>query len=293
MTSPYSFSDQARTLREMIERRANIAESPSIRRQGGTLAVVGKGGVGKSVVALNLAVSLAQQGRSVCLLDAHLGLGSLDVMCGKNGYWNLSHVISGARRLGDVLLEGPQRITLVPGADSLGQLAAAPPAVQAAVLGELQELEGRHDVLIVDTGGSLQGGARRFALAADQLLVVTTPEPTAITEAYATIKSLCGAGVDFGLVVNLAESTETAIRIAERLKHTSRMFLQADVETWGVVPRDPAVPQSVWARTPLMCLSPGSPAAKALGRLAQRCLLRSVAAEPFFRRLFPPLSRAA
>jgi flagellar biosynthesis protein FlhG len=282
----------------MIEQRA---ETPAVEQHTKigcrTLAVVsGKGGVGKSVVALNLAVSLAQQGRSVCLLDANLGLGSLDLMCGLNGYWNLSHVISGARQLDDVILHGPEGISLIPGVSGITELADCPPAAQQKLLEQLTELEHRHDVLIIDTGSGIHRLARQFALAADQLAVVTTPEPTSITDAYATIKTLCASGLDLGIVVNLAESGELAQKIGDRLKQTARMFLQTDVDLLGCIPRDAAVPQSIVSRQPLVTFMPSSNAARALNRLATRCASSHVdrtTSESYFARLSHSVRRAA
>lgn len=290
--------DQARTLRALIEEHAAAVPSePVAGPVCRTLTVVsGKGGVGKSVVALNLAVCLAQQGRSVCLFDASLGLGSLDLMCGLNGYWNLSHVVSGARRLDDVMLEGPGGIHLIPGASGLSELTNGPVAAQQSLQQQLLDLERRHDVLIIDTGSGLHRLARQFALAADQLLVIATPEPTAITDAYATIKSLCASGRDIGVVVNQAESGELALRIGERLQQTSKMFLQAEVESLGCIPRDAAVPQSILRRQPLSIWQPAAPAAQAFARLAARCGAGPhgrQSSESFFARLSRSLQRAA
>lgn len=282
----------------MIEDHAAAASSSSVAGPlGRTLAVVGgKGGVGKSVLALNLAVCLAQQGKSVCLIDASLGLGSLDFMCGLNGYWNLSHVVSGARRLDEAILEGPAGIHLIPGASGLGELTHCPVVAQHRLIDQLTTLEQQHDVLIVDTGSGMHRLARQFALAADRLVVVTTPEPTAITDAYATIKSLCAAGTNLGLVVNQVESGELALKIGERLKQTSKLFLQTELDFLGCIPRDAAVPQSILKRQPLAISQPTSPAARALARLATRCGTATEngrSTEAYFTRLSRSLQRAA
>lgn len=290
--------DQAHTLRTMIEEQAASPGPGSVlRSRCRTIAVVsGKGGVGKSVVALNLAVNLAQRGASVCLVDANAGLGNLDLMCGLNGYWNVSHVVTGARELREIVLTGPAGIELMPGASSLADLAECPVPVRRNLVEQLCAWERRHDVLVIDTGSGGDRVARQFALAADQLLVVTTPEPTSITDAYATIKSFCPTEVELGVVVNQTESSELAIKIGERLQQTSRTFLRTEIEFFGGIPRDPAVPQSIRVREPLAVQGGASPAGRALSRLASRWESRGwerPASDAYFARLTRSLPRGA
>ena len=173
--------DQAKILRGLVEQR-HPATTPSmleLSRRARTLAVVsGKGGVGKSVIALNLAIAFARLGKSVCLLDACLGLGSIDLLCGKNGYWNLSHVVTGARSLNDVLLKGPEGIHVVCGASGLIDLADVPENVQRELIFRMEELERTHDVLIVDTSTGIHRTVRQFATAADAAKKKAAARPT-------------------------------------------------------------------------------------------------------------------
>ncbi len=290
--------DQARSLRELIGRRTAEAAHERGRSVCRSLAVVsGKGGVGKSALALNLAVALARRNKKVCLLDASLGLGSLELMCGLNGYWNLSHLMSGARQLEEITLSGPEGVHLLPGASSLSELSEYPAAVQQVLIRQMQALDHRYDALIIDTGSGLHRLARQFALSADQMLVVTTPEPTAITDAYSTIKSLCGAQrPPFSLIVNQADSPDLARRISDRLQHTTRTFLHADLDCWGGIPRDPAVSQSINARNPLITFSSACPAAQAIEHLTDRWLSNSASGrqyESYFSRLLAGFQRTA
>lgn len=265
--------DQARRLRALMERQAHPADSATGCR---TLAVTsGKGGVGKSHLALNLAIAFAQLGRRVCLVDGNLGLGNLDLLCGLNGYWNLSHVVSGARQLDDILLPGPAGIHLIPGASGLADLADCPASVQRQLLLELQRLERNHDWLLIDTGTGIHQLVRQFIRAADDVLVVTTPEPTAVADAYATIKSV---GVPLlgqpdnalHVVVNQAESADQAQQILDRLQSTARTFLRRHVHGAGWLPHDPAVPAAVRSRRPFLEQFPGSSAARAVVTLARQ-----------------------
>lgn len=269
--------DQAQILRGMVERRteAAIADAVPPRPQPRTVAVTsGKGGVGKSNVALNLAVALQRIGHSVCLIDANLGLGNIDLLCGLNGYWNLSHVVSGARTVPEIVLEGPCGIHVVPGASGLFDAADCSAAAQREILSQLEELEGRHDYLIIDTGTGIHRSVRQFVAAAQTALVVTTPEPTAIADAYATIKALTVGNelLAAHILVNQADSPEQAREIIARVQQTARTFLQVAVSSAGHIPRDPAVPLAVARRRPFAAEEARTPAGLAVEQLARRLI---------------------
>lgn len=266
--------DQAAILRGLMERRQDSAalEHTTPPSRARTVAVTsGKGGVGKSNIALNLAVALQNQSRRVCLLDANLGLGNIDLLCGLNGYWNLSHVLSGARTVAEVLLDGPAGIHVVPGASGLIDVADSSPAAQRDVLAQLDEMERCHDFLIIDTGSGIHRAVRQFVAAADHALVLTTPEPTSIADAYATIKALtAGSEIQPHVLVNQSDSAELAREIIARMQQTARTFLHAQVHSAGFIPRDPAVPSAVFRRVPFLLDNPRSPASRAIEQLARR-----------------------
>lgn len=267
--------DQAQILRGLMERRfeAPVVELPSHKPRAHTVAITsGKGGVGKSNIALNLAIALQKSGHHVCLLDANLGLGNIDLLCGLNGYWNLAHVVTGARTLREITLQGPAGIQVIPGASGLADVADCPPAAQREILSQLEELEQSHDFLVIDTGTGIHRAVRQFVATADTILVVTTPEPTAIADAYATIKILT-SGRDVSepqLLVNQAMSVEQAREIILRVQQTARAFLHSTVGSAGNVPHDAAFAQAVVKRVPLLLDQPQSHAARAIELLARR-----------------------
>lgn len=244
-------------------------------RRAHTVAVTsGKGGVGKSNIALNLAIALRTAGHDVCLLDANLGLGNIDLLCGLNGYWNLAHVVTGARTLGEIILPGPAGIHVVPGASGLTDLADCPAAVQREILSQLDDLEQNHDFLIVDTGTGIHRAVRQFVASAEMVLVVTTPEPTAIADAYATIKTLTASreSIEPQILVNQADTVEQAREIISRTQQTARTFLHATVGSAGFIPRDVAVQQAVVKRVPFVIDAPRSAAAQAIQQLSRRVI---------------------
>lgn len=268
--------DQATILRGIVETRQETrseSSSAGVHRARTIAVTSGKGGVGKSCVALNLAIAMSRLGKSVCLLDACLGLGNIDLLCGLNGYWNLSHVVTGARSLKDVVLEGPDGLHVIPGASGLIELADCPEALQRELLFQMEELERNHDILIVDTSTGIHRIVRQFATAADQILLLTTPETTSIADAYATIKALAAPECPpVDIVVNLAESAAQAKSISARLQQTSRMFLKKTVGFAGHVSRDPAVIDAVASRQPFVVHSANCPAATDTHQLARRVI---------------------
>jgi len=263
-------NDQATGLRAMMERRESSPDIVSSQHTTQTIAITsGKGGVGKSNIALNLAIALAKQDASVCVLDANLGLGNIDLLCGLSAYWNLSHVVTGARSLSEILFEGPGNIHVVPGASGLKDLADCPQAARNEIFEQMEDLERNHDFLIIDTGSGIHQSVRQFALASDRILIVTTPEPTAIADAYALIKSLSATNAtQIHVLVNQAETPQQARSILARLQQTSRMFLKTEVVAAGYIPRDECVPAAVLQRSPFLLESPQSAASKQIELLA-------------------------
>lgn len=288
--------DQANALRGLIERLPPPPADPmSCRSDAGcarTIAVTsGKGGIGKSNIALNLAIALAKMESAVCVLDANLGLGNIDLLCSLNGYWNLSHVVTGARSLDEVVLRGPAGISVIPGASGLADVADCSLDAQKDIFRQFEELERTHDFIVIDTATGIHGSVRRFVSAADLVLVATSPEPTSIANAYATIKALCGSDRQkLNVLVNQAESAPQAHAISERLMQTARVFLGTDVRSAGHIPYDHHVPAAVLKRDPFLISNPQCPASRAIEQLGRR--MKSLAASrPGRRTFFPHLYR--
>jgi len=252
----------------------------------------GKGGVGKTNVTANLAVALARRGLRVCVLDADLGLANLDVVLGLTPAKSLLHVLRGEARLADVVVEGPAGIRVVPAASGFAELTRLEASQQLALLAEMETLEHELDVLLLDVGAGISSNVLWFASAAAETLVLLTPEPTALTDAYALVKLLATrhGRTDFQVLVNMAASAVDADAAYRRLARVAERFLGVRVEYAGWVPFDDAVPRAVRCQQPVLLSAPGTPASLAIGRLATRVAgrpagLPSGGTQFFFRRL--------
>ncbi len=240
----------------------------------------GKGGVGKTTVVVNLALALAQAGQRVALIDADLGTANVDVMLKIDPLFNLSHVISGDKDLQEIMVEGPYGLHVVPGGSGLQELANLNEWQFGRLLTSLAELEKSHDLLLIDTGAGLSKNVTNFFLAADEVVVVTNPEPPATLDAYGLLKVASEQGRKHGihLVVNRAESPSEAGMVAQKFIETAQKFLDLRVNYLGHVPTDPTVLQAIKKQQPLLVHFPQSVAASSVRRIAQALVPQEEAA---------------
>ena len=262
--------DQATQLRRMA--RQTTTRGGEVRRATVIAVTSGKGGVGKSNIAVNLAIKLASASKRVVLLDADLGLANADVLCNIDLPSNLSHVISQKRELSDVMVAGPGGFQLIGGASGLARMADLSDYDRQRLVSALAELEARTDIILIDTGAGISPNVLSFTRCADQVLVVTTPEPTAITDAYAVIKVISRDAPErpLSLLVNQVRQNGEGQLVYERIAKVARQFLGVHVLDAGFVPSDPEVPNAVRRRTPFLISSPRCPASVSIGQLAMR-----------------------
>lgn len=267
-------ADQAQNLRELVWKTRNQAR---------VLAVTsGKGGVGKTGTSVNLAITLAARGGRVILLDADLGLANVEVLMGLDSIYNLEHVIEGQKRLSEILVKAPGGIELIPGSSGLSKMADLPPAGRQHVLEGLEQLQNETEFIVIDTMAGIGHNAVSFATAADEVLLVTTPEPSAIVDAYAMLKTIHANRKDavIRLIVNMVGSEAQAKAVAHKLANVSQQYLGRNLSYLGCLPRDPHVSQAVMQSRPFVLIYPDAPATKCMQVLASRLIHQQVSAEP-------------
>ena len=242
-----------------------------------TIAVTsGKGGVGKSTVAANLAVALGSLGARVILFDGDLAQANLDLLLGLSPRWDLGHVLRGEKALDQIVVEVSPNVRLVPAASGDRDLADLDDFRREGLYRELSRLSEDADLVLIDTASGASHLTSSFARAASELVVVTTPEPTSYSDAYGLLKVLVAQGLTTtpGVLVNRAPSVEEAEEVAHDLASLTRRFLSMNVNSLGAVPDDPAVGQAVRRRRPVVEAAPKSPAALAFLAVAGRLWAR-------------------
>jgi flagellar biosynthesis protein FlhG len=234
----------------------------------------GKGGVGKTNVTLNTAISLAQQGKRVMVLDADLGLANVDVLLGLRVEKNLSHVLSGECTLDDVLVEGPYGIKIAPATSGSQSMTELTPTEHAGLIRAFGELRTQIDVLIVDTAAGISDMVLSFSRASQDILMVVCDEPTSLTDAYALIKILNkDHGVfRFKIVANMVRHPREGQELFAKLTKVTDRFLDVALELVATIPFDENVRKSVRKQKAIVDAYPTSPAAMAIRKLSKQAI---------------------
>jgi flagellar biosynthesis protein FlhG len=257
-------SDQASELRELASREKR---NKKIR----VLAVTsGKGGVGKTNFTINLALALTEYGQRVIILDGDLGLANVDIAFGLTARYTIEHLLSGEKTIEQIILVGPRGIGIIPGGSGVQELANLERAKLTNVISNLGRLENMADLLIIDTGAGLGNIVTNFLRAADDIILVTTPEPTALTDAYGLLKSLRKEAneVPIHVVVNRVRTEVEAQATFKRLDIAVRKFLHGSINMMGWIYDDSFMGRSVMQQEPLGISYPESSAYRCIQWIA-------------------------
>lgn len=261
--------DQAVTLRSIANEFLDDRKADHRTR---VIAVSsGKGGVGKTNSAVNLAVAFSNMGKKVLLLDADLGLGNLDVLLGLAPKYNIGHLLRGEKSIEEVIVNGPAGIMILPASSGVHELTDLGTEQRLALSSHLENMAAGIDMMIIDTGAGISRNVLFFNMAAEEILVVVTPEPTSITDAYALMKVLFKKHGErkFKLVVNQVKSKKDAFEVYRKISLAAERFLNISVDYLGCVLQDENVPRSVIRQRAVVELFPETKASVCYQELAR------------------------
>ncbi len=282
-----NMADQAEKLRTVAAGK-RPEESPERRKPFAGMSRViavtsGKGGVGKTSLVVNLGLSLVRNGYRVVLIDADLGLANIDVMINSYPSHNLNDVINGSMKLKEIITRGPLDMKIIPGGSGFYDLANLDRSRRNHLLDQFKELEGEGDYILLDTAAGISRNVIDFVEAADDFILVTTPEPTALTDAYSLLKVIAGRGCrqKSNVVVNLTRNLQQGYRVFSGLKRAVQQYLpELEISYLGDIRYDIAVSSAVHDFSPFVISRPGSPASMAMARIAWRLASNEEAKEP-------------
>lgn len=261
--------DRAEQLRNIIKRQNRVVHLARV-----ITVTSGKGGVGKSNVSVNLAIQLSRMGERVVVFDADFGLANVEIMLGVRPKYNLADMMFRGKSLQEVISQGPDNIGFISGGSGLKELTNLDRDQIQNLVRMLYELDGIADVVIIDTGAGISNTVMDLVLASEEVLLVATPEPTSITDAYALLKTLChheefyANHTKIWMIANRTHGYREGKELFEKLDAVVAKFLNLDMEYLGYIPYDEKLPKAVMRQQPVTVTYPNAVSSKAIYELA-------------------------
>lgn len=263
--------DQAQQLRNIVK-----LNKQKTQMQSRVITVTsGKGGVGKSNTAINLAIQLKRMGKRVIIFDADFGLSNIEVMFGMVPKYTLSDLIYKGRNIKEIITMGPMDIGFISGGTGIAELSNITKEQIEILIKNLSELDEIADYIIIDTGAGITDAVVEFIMLSREVVLVITPEPTSLTDAYSLLKVMHtnfefqNLDISVKIVVNRVKKHSDGVAVFEKLQFVVKKFLNSDIEFLGTIPEDKNVPIAVIKQTPISIMDNNSKAAKAYAQLAK------------------------
>lgn len=285
--------DQAERLRTLVQnhqgRQKKDVESSKEIEQTGTvnhprvIAITsGKGGVGKTNFTVNLALALADLQKKVFIFDADLGLANVDVLFGQSSPYHLLHLVEEKKSLSEIVMEGPKGIKIMSGGSGVYELADLSEMALQRVLQQISWLDSWADIILVDTGAGIHSSVIQFLMSADEVIVVTTPEPTALTDAYALIKTFVKkrGQAPLHFIVNRAYDQGQAKQVASKLMTVVKRFLPISIQELGFIYEDRNIFEAVCQQKPVLIAYPEAISSKCIRKIAEKLIFGDDIVQP-------------
>lgn len=267
--------DQAEKLRQLLKNSKVSVRNNNFQKMTNNTRIIavtsGKGGVGKTNFTINLAISLSNLRYSVIVIDADIGLANVDVLLGLTPKETITSVLNQNKKITDIMIDGPNGVKIIAGGSGIYDMLQLDNSSLEHFKNQLLEIEKQFDFVLIDTGAGLSETVMGFVISADEVILITTPEPTSITDAYALIKALKIKGYDdnkIHLVVNRAENSKEALEVFNKLYTVSKKFLGIELEDLGYIQNSKQVSEAVKKQHPFINLFPNSLVAKNVNDIA-------------------------
>lgn len=257
--------DQAQRLREFLQQKQNPKRTRVIA------VTSGKGGVGKSNFSVNFALALTALGQKVVIIDLDLGMANVDILLGLTPRYNILDMTGKNLSIWDIMEQGPRGLQFIAGGSGLSDVLELGESGMERILGQMEKLHGYADTILLDMGAGISQDSLRFILAADEVMLITTPEPTAITDAYSMLKILHAKNpsILIKLMINRVINGQEGKQVAEKIRLVAKKFLQYEVSTFGYLVEDSHILQAVKKQAPFCLEYPNCKAAKGLKTMAE------------------------
>lgn len=272
--------DQAEQLRNIIKQQNMQQNMPQTAQKtpkymARVITVTsGKGGVGKSNVSVNLAIQLGKMGKKVIILDADFGLANVEVMLGIRPKYNLADLMFGGKSVRDIISPGPENIGFISGGSGMRELTNLDKGQIQKIVNMMYELDSLADVIIIDTGAGISDSVIDLILASSEILLVATPEPTSITDAYALLKTLCRnpdfdiATANVKMIANRTQNYQEGRELYVKLNSVVDRFLNMKMDYLGAIPFDQNLTRAVMKQQPVSLAFPKATSSKAIMEIA-------------------------
>ncbi len=269
--------DQAARLRDKIRARDAVETVPEVPSRSRVIAITsGKGGVGKTNFAVNLAILLSKSGHRVFLLDADFGLSNIEVILGILPKYNFLDVLNGDKSIEEIVTNGPNGVKFISGGSGMSELANISERQMSLIINNMSYLDRYADIILIDTGAGISKSVTNFIKAASEAIIITTPEPTSVTDAYTIIKTIKEDSTlslpEMQIIINRTESVEEGIEVFDKLSRVAQRYLDIKLSCLGVIPYDYNLVKAVKKQEPVSISFPNTDATKAIAIIASKLI---------------------